>query len=300
MRIFCCVLITLMGALTACSPLQSNLPASKVAPGKEFADCELCPVMVVIPAGDFVMGSPANEDLRDADEGQHTVTFAREFAISKFPITWDQWEACTRDGMCEGRDMEIALRSDLRGQWIQDYTDHGRGNRPVVGVSWWDAQMFVGWLNTKSTGDAYRMVTEAEFEYAARAGTATAYPWGDRPDHNYANFGKTEGLGGAAEGRDIWVDQTSPVGSFPPNNFGLYDMHGNVYQWVEDCYQADASLLPGDGSAVKDGNCAVRVMRSTSFISNPHTLRSANRAGQYPPTLRGRNYLGFRVAKTLR
>ena len=219
--------------------------------------------------------------------------------MSKFPITWDEWEACAQDGYCAGRDMEVALRSDLQGKWIQDYVDHGRGIRPVVGVSWWDAQNFVGWLNHKNNSDAYRLVSEAEFEYAARAGTTTAYPWGDMPDHNFANYGKDEGLGGAAEGTDIWVDHTSPVGSFPANKFGLYDMHGNIYQWVEDCYQADANLLPTDGSAVKDGNCAVRVMRSTSFISNPHTLRSANRAGQYPPTLRGRNYLGFRIAKTL-
>lgn len=266
----------------------------------DFQDCAHCPEMVVIPAGSFVMGSPGSEPLRDKDEGQHKVTFARAFALSKYPITWDQWEACARDGMCDGRDVETSLRTGLDGKPVKNYVDHGRGTRPVVGVSWYDAQAFVGWLNKKSGTEQYRMVSEAEFEYAARAGTTAAYPWGDQPNHDFANFGKAEGLGGEAAGRDAWLNDTSPVGSFPANAFGLYDMHGNVYQWVEDCYQADPSLLPTDGSAVKSGNCAVRVMRSTSFMSNPHTLRSANRAGQYPPNLRGRNYLGFRVAKTLR
>jgi formylglycine-generating enzyme required for sulfatase activity len=246
------------------------------------------------------MGSPANEALRDSDEGQHTVSFRHSFAISKYPITWDQWEDCVRDNVCAGRDVETSLRTALDGKPIPKYVDHGRGTRPVVGVSWYDALIYAGWLNKKSGKDQYRLVTEAEFEYAARAGTTTTYPWGDAPNHDYANFGRiAEGLGGEAGGRDVWVDSTSPVGSFPPNAFGLFDMHGDVYQWVADCYQEDASLLPTDGSAVKDGNCSVRVMRSTSFTSNPHTLRSANRAGQYPPNLRGRNYLGFRVAKSL-
>ena len=277
--------------------------AAHAAParGKTFRDCATCPEMVVIPAGTFVMGSPESEALRDPDETQHTVTFRHAFAISKYPITWDEWEACARDSVCAGRDVDVSLRTGLDGKPIQNYVDHGRGNRPVVGVSWYDALVFAGWLNKKSGKDDYRLVSEAEFEYAARAGTTTAYPWGETPDHNFANFGKIDGtsLGGEANGRDVWIDTTSPVGSFPPNAFGLYDMHGNVYQWVADCYQPNALLLPTDGSVVKDGNCTVRVMRSTSFTSNPHTLRSANRAGQYPPTLRGRNYLGFRVAKSL-
>ncbi|MEO8115952.1 MAG: formylglycine-generating enzyme family protein [Phenylobacterium sp.] len=267
---------------------------------KAFRDCPSCPEMVVVPAGSFMMGSPADEPLRDPDEGQHRVTFAHPFAVSRYPVTWDQWEACVRDGACDGQAVETALRTGLDGKYIQAYVDHGRGSRPVVGLSWYDAQVYAGWLNRKAGKDVYRLLTEAEFEYAARGGTATAYPWGDKPDHDHANFGKAEGLGGEAAGRDVWVDQTSPVGSFPPNGFGLYDMAGNIYQWVEDCYQKDAALLPADGQAVKDGNCFMRVMRSTSFMSNPHTLRSANRAGQYPPNLRGRNYLGIRVMRTLR
>lgn len=292
------VAATALAVSTVCmaAPLAvSTAPKS----GDSFRDCAACPEMVVIPAGSFVMGSPESEAMRDPDEGQHRVSFAQPFAVSKFPITWDEWQACVSDNVCAGRDVEVSLRTGLDGKWIKDYVDHGRGRHPVVGVSWYDALVFSGWLNRKAGAEEYRLVTEAEFEYAARAGTTSAFTWGETPDHDYANFGKDEGLGGATGGRDIWLNSTSPVGSFPPNAFGLYDMLGNVYQWVEDCYEAKAALLPTDGTAVKSGNCAVRVMRSTSFMSNPHTLRSANRAGQYPPSLRGRNYLGFRVAKTL-
>jgi formylglycine-generating enzyme required for sulfatase activity len=266
-----------------------------------FQECEMCPEMVVIPPGTFVMGSPETERNRDEDEGQHEVTIAYAFAVSEAPVTWDQWEACARDGMCDGQAVETALRTEVEGQSVEKYLEHGRGDRPVVGVSWWDAQVFVGWLNKKTSGERYRLLSESEFEYAARAGSTTAYWWGDEPSHDYANYGREIGqdLGGAAAGRDVWVDETSPVCSFPTNGFGLCDMHGNVYQWIEDCYQADGAKLPTDGSAVKDGNCAVRGFRANSFMSDPKSLRSANRAFAYSPDTRGRSYLGFRVAKTL-
>jgi formylglycine-generating enzyme required for sulfatase activity len=182
-----------------------------------------------------------------------------------------------------------------------EYIDHGRGNRPVVGVSWYDAQAYVGWLNRKTgSDDTYRLLSEAEWEYAARAGTTTAYPWGDKLDHNYGNFGIAgPGLGGKAEGRDVWLAQTSPVASFPANAFGLHDMHGNAFEWVEDCYNADLRELPADGSAQKQGNCSSRMFRSGSFISNPYMHRSGNRVRGYVPTTRGRNYMTIRVAKTL-
>jgi formylglycine-generating enzyme required for sulfatase activity len=273
-----------------------------VKPGKEFKDCASCTPMVVIPAGTFTMGSPDSEEGRDKDEGQHRVTLAHSFAVSKFPVTWDEWEACVRDAMCDGMAVETALRTGADGKPVKSYADHGRGNRPVVGVSWYDAQVFVGWLNRKTGSESYRLLTEAEFEYAARAGSTTVFAWGNQPSHEYANFGKDDGagLGGAAAGRDTWVNETSPVGSFPPNAFGLYDMFGSIYQWVEDCYEADATRLPADGSAVKTGRCETRGFRSNSFESNPHTMRSANRAFPYTPNSRGRNYLGFRVAKTLK
>jgi formylglycine-generating enzyme required for sulfatase activity len=224
------------------------------------------------------------------------------FAVSKGPITWDLWDACVRESMCDGPSVEAALRLDREGKPIPDYVDHVRGNHPVFGVSWLDAQTFVRWLNKKTGKDQYRLLTESEFEYASRAGTATVYWWGDKPSHDYANYGKDAGMdiGGLAEGRDKWENSTSPICSFPTNPFGLCDMHGNVYQWIEDCYETNIALLPVDGSAARSGNCSVRGFRSNSFESNSKTLRSANRAFQYAPDTRGRSYLGFRVAKTLK
>jgi formylglycine-generating enzyme required for sulfatase activity len=248
-----------------------------------------------------MMGSPADEPLRRDNEPLQEVTIERAFAMSRSPVTWDQWEACVRDTRCDGIAVETALASLPNGEPNPDYADWGRGTRPVVGVSWYDAQSFVGWLNAKTgEDDAYRLPSEAEWEYGARAGTQTAFPWGTQIDHNYGNFGTDgEGLGGKAEGRDVWLDETSPTGSFPANAFGLYDMHGNIFEWAEDCYEADRANTPADGSANKEGNCANRVFRSGTFLSNPYMQRSARRGAPYPATLRGRNYLGFRVAKTL-
>jgi|WetSurMetagenome_2_1015567.scaffolds.fasta_scaffold117903_2 formylglycine-generating enzyme required for sulfatase activity len=288
--------------------MAAGLAASKKAAqhqkaGTVFRDCPTCPEMVVIPPGSFIMGSPETEKGRDIDEIQHKVTITYWFAVGKYPITWNEWEACMRDAMCDGQAVEAALRLDPDGKPIQQYKDHGRGSRPVVGVSWYDAQNYVGWLNRKNGREEYRLLSESEFEYAARGGTTTAYWWGDKPSHDHANYGRDsveDGLGGLAKGRDIWVDETSPVGSFPPNPFGLYDMHGNIYQWIEDCYETDVTKMPIDGLAIKSGNCSSRGFRSNSFESNANTLRSANRAFVYAPHTRGRNYLGFRVAKDLK
>ena len=270
-------------------------------PGQSFRDCRNCPEMVVLPAGTFTMGSPADEPMHRDNEVQVEITFARPFAMSQTPVTWDQWEACVRDGACDGAAIDEALRASPDGTPNPDYRDYGRGTRPVVGVSWYDAQNFVGWLNSKADeDDAYRLPSEAEWEYGARAGTTTAFPWGDELDYDHGNFGRREeGLGGHVEGRDVWLDETSPVASFPPNAFGLYDMHGNIFEWVEDCYEADRAHAPADGSASKEGNCANRIFRSGTFLSNPYMQRSARRGAPYPATTRGRNYLGFRVAKTL-
>lgn len=270
--------------------------------GKSFKDCEICPEMVIVPPGIFIMGSPETEKYREEDEGRHEVIIGYSFAVSKAPITWDQWEACVSDGMCDGQAVEKALREANQGKPAdQEYVDYGRGDRPVIGVSWFDAKDFIAWLNKKTGKKQYRLLSESEYEYAARAGSKTAYWWGDEPSHEYANYGNDVGedLGGKAEGRDIWVDATSPVCSFPVNGFGLCDMHGNVYQWIEDCYEADGTRLPKDGSAVKGGNCDVRGFRGNSFMSDPKSLRSANRAFVYPPDSRGRSYLGIRVARDL-
>jgi formylglycine-generating enzyme required for sulfatase activity len=270
--------------------------------GDAFKECRHCPEMVVVPAGEFMIGSPPDEPLRRDNEPQKPISIGRPFAIARTPITWDQWEACVRDDACDGAAIDIALRTREDGTPNPDYRDWGRGTRPVVGISWYDAQHYVGWLNSKTgEDDAYRLPSEAEWEYAARAGTSTAFPWGPTLDYDYGNFGTdAEGLGGKAAGRDVWVNETSPVASFPPNAFGLYDMHGNIFEWVQDCYEADRAHTPGDGTANTEGNCANRVFRSGTYLSNPYMQRSARRGAPYPATQRGRNYLGFRVVKTLR
>jgi formylglycine-generating enzyme required for sulfatase activity len=286
--------------LAACAQANAASPENP-APGTTFSECRNCPTMLVIPAGDFMMGAPEDEPNRDFDEPLHHVTIARSFALATTPITWNQWEACVRDNWCPGAEIDAALRLGLDGNPNPDYRDYGRGTRPAVGMSWHDAQRFVGWLNWKTgEDDAYRMPSEAEWEYAARAGTTTPYPWGTEIDYSYGNFGQREnGLAGYAEGADKWVDETSPVASFPPNAWGLYDMHGNVFEWVQDCFEVDRANAPADGSASAEGNCANRVFRSGTFTSNPYMQRSARRGAPYPATTRGRNYLGFRVAKTL-
>lgn len=271
-------------------------------PGEKIKDCGNCPELVVLPAGSFLMGSPADEADRRDNEKQRTITFSKPFAMAATPVTWDQWEACARDNWCEDAAIDEALRLGMDGNRNPDYKDFGRGSRPAVGMSWYDAQRFVGWLNSKSgSDDAYHMPSEAEWEYAARAGTTTTFPWGNTLDYNHGNFGiSARGeLGGHAEGRDTWVGETSPVASFPPNAWGIHDMHGNIFEWTQDCLQNDLSGAPTDGSANKNGDCNVRVFRSGTFMSNAYMQRSARRGAPYPATTRGRNYLGFRVAKTL-
>ena len=168
-----------------------------------------------------------------------------------------------------------------------------RGNRPVINVSWADAQAFVSWLS-RYTGEDYRLLSEAEWEYAARAGTETAYSWGNAIGRNRANCARFRSLG---EGicRDRW-DRTAPVGSFQANAFGVHDMHGNVHEWVEDCLNGSYAGAPSDGSAWRNGNCERRVVRGGTWISGPRDLRSASRVSN--STGSRSRFTGFRVART--
>jgi formylglycine-generating enzyme required for sulfatase activity len=235
-----------------------------------FRECgKDCPEMIVIPAGSFTMGSPTTEQGRYGNEGpQHKVVIAKRFAVSKFDVTFVDWDACVSVGGCP-----------KAGD-----SNFGRDTRPVINVGWDDAQTYVAWLS-KMTGKDYRLLTEAEWEYAARAGTTTAYYWGGEIGKGNANC---DGCGSEWDNR-----QTSPVGSFKPNAFGLYDMAGNVWQWVQDCYHGDYKEAPTDGSAWTSGNCSNRVVRGGSWGSDPQYLRAANRSWFAAD---GRNYfLGFRV-----
>ena len=234
--------------------------------------------MVVVPAGSFLMGTPDTDEFRyvrvDNEGPVHRVTIARPFAVGVYEVTFDEWDACASDGGCVG---------------YRPYDDGwGRGRRPVIRVSWEDAKEYVRWLSRK-TGEAYRLPSEAEWEYVARAGTTTRYWWGAEIGRNRANC---RGCGSRWD-----YKQTAPVGSFSANAFGLYDVIGNVTEWVEDCWNGGYDGAPTDGSAWRSGNCYRAVDRGGSWGSSHEAISSAYRAPL--PTRISYNSVGFRVARTL-
>jgi formylglycine-generating enzyme required for sulfatase activity len=274
-------------------------------PKDTFKECATCPEMVVVPAGTFVMGSPNSELSRATNESpQHTVTFAKPFAVAKFATTRGEFALFASDTAYndEGGCLGLVGRAWERQPWSWRSPGFDQDDRhPVVCVDWSGAKTFAAWLS-KKTGKEYRLLTEAEFEYATRAGTTTRYFFGyDEKDFcRYGNggdetlkksFSKTAGL----PCNDGYV-YTAPVGSFLPNNFGLYDIVGNAWQWVEDCYRDAYDGASSDGSAWTPSACSRRVVRGGSWYSLPENLRSASRFGY---ASRNRYQVGFRVARTL-
>ncbi len=248
--------------------------------GRTFRDCPACPEMVVVPAGSFTMGSPASEPDRSADEGpQRKVTIARPFAAGRFEVTFAELDACVAGGGCNSIPFDQG--------W-------GRGKRPVINVSWDDAKEYVAWLSRK-TGATYRLLTEAEWEYAARAGTTRLFSTGPTITAAQANFDGNVTYGGSAKGQ--YRQRTIDVGSFKPNAFGLYDMHGNVSEWVEDCYVNTYAGAPTDGSFIAAPSCSDRVLRGGSWDNDAQFLRAANRNSNQPGSRLFTN--GFRLARTL-
>ena len=242
------------------------------ADGDVFRDCPSCPEMVMIPAGTFRMGSPESEEGHGRDERpQHQVTL-RSFALGATEVTFDEWDACVRGGGCGSR------RPSDQG-W-------GRGARPVINVSWDDAQAYVSWLSAE-TRRSYRLPSESEWEYAARAGTTTPFHTGTAISTDQANY-----RGGR------YRERTTPVRTFAPNAFGLYDVHGNVWEWVADCPSFTYRGAPDDGTAwIPGGRCPSRVLRGGSWADPPPSLRSANRLGS---AVGVRSFTaGFRVARML-
>ncbi|MDQ2106384.1 formylglycine-generating enzyme family protein [Azospirillum isscasi] len=230
------------------------------------------PEMVAVPAGSFRMGCMDNrEGCPDALPVRLVNVFA--FEIGKYEVTFDQWDACVADGGC----------THMPGDegW-------GRGNRPVINVSWNDIQSYLAWLNRK-TGKRYRLPSEAEWEYAARAGTGTSYWWGNAVGSNNANC---YNCGSRWDNK-----QTAPVGSFKPNHFGLYDVHGNVGELVADCWHGSYKGAPSDSSAWTTGKCEDRITRGGSWFRYPWNFASAYRV-YISPDFRV-NDVGFRVARTI-
>ena len=312
MNILLAVSCILGGWMTALQPAWALTPA----PGKSFRDCSKgCPEMVAPPQGSFTMGAPAGEEerenlpnqIRARSAPQHSVTIRRRFAIAKFDVTRDEYAQFVAEtnrpdpDRCDTLDASGGFIA-TKGNWHSPgFPQTGRD--PVVCVSWDDAQAYLAWLNAK-TGHVYRLPTEAEWEYAARAGTTTARYFSDNPAEicRYTNvadldFGEQHHVAtGPVPCRDRYAF-TSPVGSFPPNPFGLYDMLGNVMNWAEDCSNPNYSGAPTDGAAWQSGDCGRRVIRGGSWDMDLSGARSANRRG--PPAAHRDTTLGFRVARTL-
>jgi len=279
-------------------------------PGDPFHD-DGGPEMLVIPSGSFTMGSPPSEKDRDADEDQHPVKFAKPFAVAKYEVTRREFAAFVADtnyvtsGGCyglNGKEWSREAGKSWRDPGFKQSDEH-----PVVCVTWDDAQAYVDWLS-KKTQHVYRLLSEAEFEYVARGqtspGTYQKFWFGNNEASlcDYTNAADQEhnklfGYYTFSSCGDGYA-YTAPVGSFKPNDFGLYDMAGNVLQWTEDCYQDSYKGAPSDGAPrPTTGSCDKRVLRAGSWVSVPAGLRSASRDWDFPGDRS--SYLGFRVARTL-
>lgn len=237
--------------------------------------------MVVINPGSGKLGSPDFEKKRARFENPLRDTMiGYSFEVSKYEITFDDWDNCVKDGGCSGHK--------------PDDKEWGRGKRPVINVSYNDSQNFLTWLNGK-TGQSYRLLSEAEWEYVARAGQEGPFGSGYDMSAQYANFDGKAPYGTGAKGE--YLRKTQPVGQYEPNAFGVYDMHGNVYEWVEDCWNANHNDAIGDGSARTDGDCNFRVMKGGSWVTHGYQTRAAARI-RYVTDYRYDDY-GIRIARTL-
>ena len=234
--------------------------------------------MVVVPAGEFWMGSKDGEGNED-ERPRHKVTIAKPFAVGRYAVTFDEWDAARADG---------GVSHDPACQF------RGRGRRPVVNVSWDDAQAYIEWLWAK-TGQRYRLLSEAEWEYCCRAGTETQYWWGDEISTKQANYDGNYISGKGAE--DDCSPKTLPVNSFRPNSWGLYQVHGNVWEWCQDCWNGDYHNAPAGGSAWTAGDGKYRVLRGGSWAGGPETLRPARRLVNSRHDRS--DDVGLRVARTL-
>ena len=261
---------------------QRQEQAAKSKPGAVFRDTlqngSQGPAMVVIPRGSFTMGSPANESWRYGNEGpQHKVTITKQFAIGRYEVTFAEYDRFAR----------------ATGRKLPGASFMGRGTRPVINVTWGNAVAYTEWLS-EQTGESYRLPSEAEWEYVARAGTTTPYWWGKRIGSNHANCNFCGGR----------YTKTIPVGSLAPNPFGLYETSGNVWEWTLDCWNGSYDGAPSDGSAWLSGGCSAgpeffhqRVIRGGSWITFARKVRSANR-DHFSASL-GNNDIGFRIARDL-
>lgn len=271
-------------AASFCSPEPKDRPKPEVTwPGSRqhtesqwpdfhiFQDAPYAPEIVVLPKGEFLMGSIEDDELAfDGERPQHAVRIGYRLAVGRYPVTFQEWGACV---------------ADAGTTHLPNDQGWGRERKPVINVSWEDAQQYLSWLSRK-TGQIYRLLTEAEWEYAARSGTKTPYWWGDDITPKQANYD------------DSGVEQTTVVGSYRESPFQLCDMIGNVWEWTEDCWNRTYVGAPADGSAWTAGDCSRRVIRGGSWVNDLRNLRCSSR-GRYLSNKRDGN-VGFRVVRTLR
>lgn len=269
--------------------------------GDRFRDCSVCPEMIVVPAGDFVMGSPHHEMGRTSQEGPpHRVSVRDKFAMALYEIKISEWKSCASEGACmSGGHIQSEGNSEFG--WREWKRTH-----PLVSISWGESKEYVAWLASK-TGFEYRLPTEAEWEHAARSGTSTARFW-DGSGDAACEFANLDGSSGCADG----YEGIAPVGSYQANAFGLYDMIGNAAEWVEDCWYEGYEWAPTDGSArtrslrterpepsasYPVGDCNQKVYRGGHWKSGLDKARSASRAGLGMDDKR--DYIGFRIVRAL-
>ena len=275
--------------------------------GETFRDCPTCPQMVVVPAGSYQMGSPSYEEGRDDDEGPvHRVTIGQPFAVGVYEVTRGEYGRFVgATGHAGGKSCHVWEGGSWEEQSGLNWRDPGfrqSEREPVVCMNWRDARAYVEWLS-RETGQSYRLLSEGEWEYVARAGTTTARYWGESEagQCRYANGGdqtaQQHNSGWTVAACDDGHYRTAPVGSFRPNAFGLYDVMGNVWEWTQDCWNASYAGAPSDGRAWERGECGRRVLRGGSSFYVPGNLRSASRLWS-TAGLRGSD-LGFRIARSL-
>ena len=263
-------------------------PTNVSAAENVIKDCDQCPEMIMVPAGEFTMGTKGEDGREDDEMPARTVTIAHAFALGKYEVTFDEWDACVSANACQKAADEA---------W-------GRGRRPVININYAQANAYAKWLST-TTGKEYSLPSEAQWEYAARAGASEGTPWrGDKAracDHAnvYDTLTKRKLLfDWAAFPCADGFTETAPVGTFAPNAFGLHDMLGNVWEWVADCYRPNYTNAPVDGSAVKAETCAKHLSRGGSWNIFPAWVRTGYRYG-LQGELRASN-LGFRVMRAMR
>jgi formylglycine-generating enzyme required for sulfatase activity len=287
-------------AAQSCQGIRVEISAGVqlcIRPGaaEPFKDCPDCPEMVAVPAGSFMMGAGPNEVVATVPEDQVRVSIARPFAVARFAVTRGEFAAYVA---ATGRRIEGAChRLGERGRDPQrDWKSPGFAQddrHPVVCVSWHDAKAYVAWLSS-ITGKQYRLLSEAEREFVTRAGSTAPFWWGSTISTDQANYdGRIVYAGGSA---GEWRNSTVAVDTFLANPWGLYNVHGNVWEWTEDCWNEKNAGNPGDGTARLNGECSLRVVRGAGFGNAPHTLRAARRERE-PADNRLANF-GFRVART--